>query len=74
MQIEQIKERLLEHFPGSEVDVDTDGSHVTLQVVSIAFEGMRPVRRQQMVYAAVNDWIRDGALHAVNIKARTPTE
>ena len=36
--------------------------------------GLRPVRRQQLVYAAVNDLIRDGSLHAINIKALTPAE
>ena len=35
---------------------------------------VRPVRRQQLVYAAVNELIRDGSVHAVNIKALTPDE
>jgi acid stress-induced BolA-like protein IbaG/YrbA len=32
------------------------------------------VKRQQLVYAAVNDWNKDGSLHAINIKALTPAE
>lgn len=72
--IDDIKTRLAEHFPGAQIAVRSDGSHYDLQVVSDAFDGMRPVRRQQMVYAAINDWIREGALHAVNIKALTPGE
>ena len=74
MQNDQIKERLLEHFPDSTVEVSGDGRHFDLRIVSASFDGMRSVRRQQSVYAAINDWIRDGAVHAVNIKALTPDE
>ncbi|MDX1505915.1 MAG: BolA/IbaG family iron-sulfur metabolism protein [Spongiibacter sp.] len=71
---EQILERLKEHFADGEFDVSGEGNHFDVQVVSEAFAGLRPVRRQQLVYAAVNDWIKDGSLHAINIKALTPAE
>jgi len=74
MQVEQIEQRLLEYFPSSEVAVNGDGSHFDVRVVSEAFAGLRAVKRQQLVYAAVNEWIRDGSLHAINIKALTPDE
>jgi acid stress-induced BolA-like protein IbaG/YrbA len=35
---------------------------------------MRPVRRQQTVYAALNEAIASGSIHAVTIHAFTPTE
>ncbi|MGJ8686319.1 MAG: BolA family protein [Spongiibacteraceae bacterium] len=69
-----INRRLAEHFPDAEIGVDGDGSHYQVSVVSPVFEGLRPVKRQQLVYAALNDWIRDGSLHAVNINASTPAE
>lgn len=72
--IEELKQRLSEHFPDSDIAVQGDGRHFDLQIVSPAFEGVRSVKRQQMVYAAINDWIRDGKLHAVNIKAMAPSE
>ncbi|MEX1668479.1 BolA family protein [Zhongshania guokunii] len=74
MQTDHIEQRLAEHFPESEVAVSGDGSHFDVRVVSAAFSGLRAVKRQQLVYAAVNDWIRDGSLHAINIKAITPEE
>jgi acid stress-induced BolA-like protein IbaG/YrbA len=74
MQTDHIEQRLLEHFPESDVAVSGDGSHFDVRVVSAAFAGLRAVKRQQLVYAAVNDWIRDGSLHAINIKAITPEE
>ncbi|WP_159267229.1 BolA family protein [Zhongshania aliphaticivorans] len=74
MQVELIEQRLLEHFPSSDVKVNGDGSHFDVRVVSAAFLDLRAVKRQQLVYAAVNDWIKDGSLHAINIKALTPDE
>jgi acid stress-induced BolA-like protein IbaG/YrbA len=74
MQTDQIEQRLLTHFPNSEASVAGDGSHFDVRVVSDVFAGLRAVKRQQLVYAAVNDWIRDGSLHAINIKALTPEE
>ncbi|WP_372863474.1 BolA family protein [Spongiibacter sp.] len=74
MQSEQILARLGEHFADGVFTVTGEGNHFDVQVVSEAFAGLRPVRRQQLVYAAVNDWIKDGSLHAINIKALTPAE
>jgi acid stress-induced BolA-like protein IbaG/YrbA len=41
-------------------------------VISADFVGMRPVARQQRVYAPLANLIADGTLHAVNISALTP--
>jgi acid stress-induced BolA-like protein IbaG/YrbA len=43
-------------------------------VVSPAFEGLSRVRKQQLVYAAIAELIKNGALHAVTIRAYTPAE
>ena len=59
-------------FPGAQIDVQLDGSHCQVTVVSDLFEGLRPVARQQKVYAPLNEFICSGALHAVNIIANTP--
>ena len=67
-----IKEALEGAFPGATIDVQLDGSHCQVTVVSDVFEGLRPVARQQRVYAPLGEFIRSGALHAVNIIAKTP--
>ena len=59
-------------FPGAEISVSLDGSHVEITVVTPEFEGLRPVARQQRVYAPLAPLIADGTLHAVNITAQTP--
>jgi len=61
-------------MPGADVAVGGDGYHIDLTVVSDAFEGLSRVKRQQLVYGVLADVIRSGALHAVNIQARTPAE
>ena len=48
-------------------------SHFRVVVVSSAFEGLSPVARHKLVYAALADEIAAG-LHALGITARTPAE
>jgi BolA protein len=49
------------------------GGHFRLTVVSAAFEGRTQLQRHRLVYAAVAP-LMNGAVHALNIIARTPTE
>lgn len=68
----QLVDLLQQSFPNAEVSVALNGGHVDIQVVSADFEGLRPVARQQRVYAPLAPLIADGTLHAVNITAITP--
>lgn len=72
MQVEEIQRAVQEAIPGAEVDVRLDGSHAHITVTSSAFAGVSPVKKQQMVYGALNDAIASGAIHAVHIKTQTP--
>ncbi|MDA9710836.1 BolA/IbaG family iron-sulfur metabolism protein [Luminiphilus sp.] len=64
---------LLRHaFPDAQVSVALNGGHADISVTSSVFEGLRPVARQQRVYAPLASLIADGTLHAVNISAQTP--
>jgi acid stress-induced BolA-like protein IbaG/YrbA len=38
------------------------------------FDGLRAVKKQQLIYALLNDEIASGAIHAVNMKFYTPQE
>jgi BolA protein len=49
------------------------GGHYRLTVVSAAFEGRTQLQRHRLVYATVGP-LMDGAVHALNIVARTPAE
>lgn len=74
MEPETVKQLIAEGMPGADVEVTGDGSHFDARVVSDAFAGQMPVRRQQTVYAALGDRITNGEIHAITIKAYTPEE
>lgn len=74
MQASEVKALVDAAFPGADVTVELVGGHYTVTVVSDAFEGKRPVARQQQVYAPLAEVIAAGTIHAVNIRALTPTE
>ena len=54
------------------VNVSLDGNRALIEVTSSQFEGMNRVQKQQAVYACIEDYIADGRLHAVTIKAEVP--
>ncbi|WP_444884033.1 BolA family protein [Microbulbifer sp. PSTR4-B] len=74
MQPDEIKTLIEGHIPESNVDVAFEGSHLMVTVVSSAFEGLSRLKKQQLVYAALNDKIADGTLHAVQMQTLTPEE
>lgn len=53
------------------VEVSGEGANYQMVLVGDVFEGKMPVKRQQMVYAAINDYIASGEIHAITIKAYT---
>src|SRR5690625_3495312 len=63
MQPEQIQAQIESQIPDSQVQVGIEGSHISLIVVSPAFEGLSSVKRQQTVYATLADRIADGSIH-----------
>lgn len=54
---------------------DPNGSHITVEVYSDAFEGKRLVQRQQLVYKALWEELDSNAVHAVDsMVCKTPSE
>ncbi|MFT5161518.1 MAG: acid stress-induced BolA-like protein IbaG/YrbA [Alteromonadaceae bacterium] len=74
MQNEQIEKLLIETLTLSESHVSSEGTHYTVIAVGDCFDGATRVKKQQMVYAPLKDLISDGTMHAVSIKAFTPTQ
>ncbi len=74
MQAPDIKNLLSGNFPGCEVVVSAAGNHVDITVIGDIFDGLRPVQRQQRVYAVLREAISSGIIHAVNMKTFTPAE
>ncbi|MFY9270275.1 MAG: BolA family protein [Candidatus Manganitrophaceae bacterium] len=48
--------------------------HYRVQIVSEAFEGKNLLDRQRFVYQALNEPMKDGRIHALEIKSYTPEE
>ncbi len=48
--------------------------HYKVQIVSTAFEGKNLLDRQRFVYAALDEPMKDGRIHALEIKSQTPEE
>jgi len=69
-----VKVLLQTHMQECEFDVQGEGSNYDITAVGAVFEGLRPVKKQQLVYAALSDHIADGSIHAVNIRTYTPAE
>lgn len=74
MQPDEIQMAVRAAIADSEVQVDIEGSHVKLVVVSPAFDGVSAVKKQQMVYSALQQAIADGVIHAVHMNTYTPSE
>ncbi|MBI3358410.1 MAG: BolA family transcriptional regulator [Nitrospirae bacterium] len=74
---EAVVDYLKKSMPDADVNiVDKTGvmDHYSLEIVSEAFREMNLLDRQRKVFAALNEPMRDGRIHALEIKSRTPEE
>lgn len=76
MQAEQIKAIVESRISGCDVkSVEVQGDHIGLVVISQAFEGLSPVKKQQLVLSALSEQFADRSIHAVDyVKTFTPKE
>lgn len=74
MDASTVKALLQSHLGDCEFHVQGEGNHYEITAIGEIFEGLRPVRKQQLVYGALSDCIADGSVHAVNIRTFTPAE
>lgn len=71
---DDIRRRLSPLFPDAKLQINGEDCNFELQVVSEAFAGQRPLKRQQTILALFKDDLQSGALHALSVKAYTPAE
>lgn len=74
MTADEVKQIIESQIAGSEVIPAGEGCDFQITVISDAFEGLMPVKKQQMVYKCLNEYIANGTIHAVTIKAYTPEQ
>ena len=74
MDAKTVEAMVSDALEGATVNVEGSGANYDITVVSEVFADMRPVRKQQTVYATINEAIASGSIHAVNIRTFTPAE
>ena len=68
MQSNEVKQLIESQLPGAEVAVEGEGCNFQLLVISDELAKLSPVKRQQQIYALLNEQIADGSIHAVTMK------
>ena len=68
MQAQEVKQLVENNLENTQVEVAGEGCNFELTVISDELAALRPVKRQQAVYAVLNPLIADGTIHAVTMK------
>ena len=74
MTADQIKNIIATGLSCQHIELEGDGRHWFTTIVSPEFEGKRSIQRHQQVYATLGDKMKTDEVHALSIKAYTPTE
>ena len=71
---DEIVQRVHSLYPDAVVEATGADCSFEISVISDAFVGCNTLQRQKPILALFKEDIRSGALHALSIKARTPSE
>jgi stress-induced morphogen len=72
--VEELKNRIQEAIPGSEVavqDLTGGGDHFRAEIVSERFEGLSRIDQHKLVYDVFGAEV-GGPIHALSLKTSTP--
>ncbi|MDE1310127.1 BolA family transcriptional regulator [Vibrio aestuarianus subsp. cardii] len=70
----KVQQLLDEALNLQEIHVKGESSHYEVIAVDACFDGMSRVKKQQLIYAPLMEYIQRNDIHAVSIKAFTPDE
>ena len=74
MNAQEVSRRIEAALPGASAQVLSDDNvHFEARVVAPQFEGLRTIRRHQLVYAALGAAV-GGEIHALSLDTPTPAE
>ena len=74
MTAEQLQSFIASRLVCTHLNVEGDGRHWSAVVVSVEFEGKRPIARHQRVYATLGAKMHTDEVHALSMKTYTPAE
>ena len=70
----KIKEIITDKMAYESLSVEGAESKYEVKVVSKEFDGMSTIQRHKLIYALLDNYIKTGEIHALTIKAKTPSE
>jgi len=74
MTADQLKTLIAAGLRCEHLELEGDGRHWYATIVSPEFEGQRPIRRHQKVYATLGAKMHTDEVHALSMKTYTPAE
>ncbi|WP_409523262.1 BolA family protein [Nitrincola sp. MINF-07-Sa-05] len=74
MQAQEVKQIIESQLEGCQVITAGEGCDFQITVIGELFAGLSPVKKQQSVYACLQEQIASGAIHAITIKTYTPEQ
>ena len=74
MTADELKSIIAAGLACDHIELEGDGRHWAALIVSPEFEGKRPIQRHQRVYATLGERMKTDEVHALSIRAFTPTE
>ncbi len=74
MEADALSDVVRAQFPNARIEVRGGDGRYEVFIVSEDFRDLSRVKRQQLVYGCLTDYIRDGRVHAVSIQAKTSDE
>ena len=74
MSPQEIQALIEQGIDGASAIVEGEGNKFQATVVSAKFAGLSPVKKQQLVYATINEHIASGDIHAITLQTLTPEE
>ncbi len=74
MTTNDVKDLISQVFNPAQIDVSGEGSMYDVKIISDQFSDLSRVKRQQLVYSALNQAISSGEIHAVTMQTFTSQE
>ena len=70
----KITEIINEKMKYESLSVEGAESKYEINIVSNEFDGKSTIQRHKLIYALLDNYIKTGEIHALSIKAKTPSE
>jgi len=74
MTSQDVEDLICQGMQCTSISIEGDGRHWFATIVSPEFEGLRAIKRHQLVYKTLGQKMHTDEVHALSMKTFTPTE